>query len=208
MWLPVASLGALHAGVWPFVPPWCFPPVLPAAVLMLGGLCCVTSRTGLLHSQDPDWVTSFVTAAGQRFAAELAAGSVDSSRVLLRLFSCLTLTSVLHPADVLGLMERLTEVAAAAAAAGGARRRCVRRVWVIWRQPTWSPASAMLGAQQDIACLDAAKPSLPLVLQAAPACLPSPPTRVHLVCLLPSIHDCGAVSMTGLIRCWLAVPPE
>jgi len=83
-------------------------------------------------------VTSFVTAAGQRFAAELAAGSLDRSRVLLRLFSCLTLTSVLHPADVLGLMERLTEVAAAAAAAGEARRRCVRGVSVIWRQPTWS----------------------------------------------------------------------
>eukprot|EP00775_Hariotina_reticulata_P013002 gene13002-13131_t len=73
---------------------------------------------GLLHSENPDWVSSFVTVAGQRFASELAAGEVDGPRVLLRLFSCLTLTSVLHPADVLGLMERLLEVAQAHAAAG------------------------------------------------------------------------------------------
>lgn len=70
-------------------------------------------------------MSSFVTVAGQRFASELAAGEVDGPRVLLRLFSCLTLTSVLHPADVLGLMERLLEVAQAHAAAGGDRRRCV-----------------------------------------------------------------------------------
>jgi len=94
---------------------------VPGEAARLWRICAVLSP-GLLHSETRDWVGSFVTVAGQRFASELAAGSVDRPRLLLRLFSCLTLTSVLHPADVLGLMERLTEVAQAHAAAGGRKQ--------------------------------------------------------------------------------------
>eukprot|EP00879_Flechtneria_rotunda_P004302 GHRR01004551.1.p1 GENE.GHRR01004551.1~~GHRR01004551.1.p1 ORF type:complete len:331 (+),score=100.15 GHRR01004551.1:122-994(+) len=73
---------------------------------------------GLLHSENPDWVAALLSDAGKRFESELAAGDVRGPRLLLRLFSCLTGTSVLHSADVLGLMERVLEVAQAQATAG------------------------------------------------------------------------------------------
>eukprot|EP00878_Enallax_costatus_P027800 GHUV01029957.1.p1 GENE.GHUV01029957.1~~GHUV01029957.1.p1 ORF type:complete len:695 (+),score=274.57 GHUV01029957.1:1025-3109(+) len=73
---------------------------------------------GLLHGENPDWVSSFIGAAGQRFERELQAGEVVGPRLLLRLFACLTHTSVLHSNDVLGLMERTVDVAMKQATAG------------------------------------------------------------------------------------------
>jgi hypothetical protein len=91
---------------------------------------CCHPCPGLLHGENPDWVTSFVAAAGQRFESELAAGQVDGPRLLLRLFACLSRASVLHHADVLGLLQRLVDVAAGLAAAGGAHMwlRCCSSV--------------------------------------------------------------------------------
>lgn len=77
-----------------------------------------SAHTGLLHVEKPDWVAEFVTAAGQRFATDLAAGNVDGPRLLLRLFACLAGTAVLHAPDVLVLVERLVDVARGAASAG------------------------------------------------------------------------------------------
>ncbi|KAF6253367.1 armadillo-type protein [Scenedesmus sp. NREL 46B-D3] len=73
---------------------------------------------GLLHGENPDWVNGFVAAAGQRFESELAAGRVDGPRLLLRLFACLSRASVLHHADVVGLLQRLLEAAHSLATAG------------------------------------------------------------------------------------------
>jgi hypothetical protein len=88
-------------------------------LLLLLLLLVPAFSAGLLHGENPDWVTSFVAAAGQRFESELAAGQVDGPRLLLRLFACLSRASVLHHADVLGLLQRLVEAAASLAAAGG-----------------------------------------------------------------------------------------
>lgn len=83
--------------------------------------CVSCSRpAGLLNSENPDWVSSFIAAAGQRYEQELQAGEVVGPRLLLRLFACLTHTSVLHPTDVLGLMERTVDVALKQAATGTA----------------------------------------------------------------------------------------
>jgi hypothetical protein len=79
---------------------------------------------GLLHGENPDWVGSFVAAAGQRFEVELAAGQADGPRLLLRLFACLSRASVLHHADVVGLLQRLVEMAHSLAVAGAVCWRC------------------------------------------------------------------------------------
>lgn len=95
-----------------------------AGLLKLTAAAVVVAAPGLLHSENPDWVGEFIAAGGRRFEAELAAGDVDGPRLLLRFFACLSLTKVLHHADVLGLLQRLVEVAQQHAAAG----ECVRRV--------------------------------------------------------------------------------
>jgi hypothetical protein len=92
---------------------------MPLLLLLL----MLLAPPGLLHADNPDWVSSFVAAAGQRFEAELAAGQVDAPRLLLRLFACLSRASVLHHADVVGLLQRLVEVAHSLAASGGGYRR-------------------------------------------------------------------------------------
>jgi hypothetical protein len=76
------------------------------------------------REEERDWVAGLINAAGARFAAELAAGAVDGPRLLLRFFGSLVCTRVLHPADVLGLMARVLEVAQAQAAAGGCGVLC------------------------------------------------------------------------------------
>lgn len=63
-------------------------------------------------------MSSFIAAAGQRYEQELQAGEVAGPRILLRLFACLTHTAVLHPTDVLALMERTVEVAIKQATSG------------------------------------------------------------------------------------------
>lgn len=72
-----------------------------------------------MNAENPDWISTFVAAAGQRFEQELQAGEVVGPRLLLRLFACLTHAAVLHPNDVLGLMERTVDVAMSQVAAGG-----------------------------------------------------------------------------------------
>jgi hypothetical protein len=100
---------------------------------------------GLLHGESPDWVGSFVAAAGQRFEAELAAGQVDGPRLLLRLFACLSRACVLHHADVVGLMQRLVEVAHSLAASGA--------VLVMWTHAAgmlrWMRVLCMPANQRD-----------------------------------------------------------
>lgn len=85
---------------------WCWP---HACVL-----CCA----GMVNVEDAEWVKGLMEAAGNTFAQQLADGQVNGPRLLLRFFAALTHTSVLLPADVLSLMERIMEVAQAQAAAG------------------------------------------------------------------------------------------
>lgn len=73
---------------------------------------------GMVNVEEAEWVKTFTEAAGDTFAQQLAAGDVNGPRLLLRFFASLTHTSVLLPADVLSLMERLVEVAQAHVTAG------------------------------------------------------------------------------------------
>lgn len=82
---------------------------------------CVCACVGMVNVDDPDWVKGLTEAAGNTFAQQLAEGQVNGPRLLLRFFAALTHASVLLPADVLSLMERIMEVAQAHAAAGKPR---------------------------------------------------------------------------------------
>lgn len=73
----------------------------------------------MVNVEEAEWVKGLTEAAGNAFAQQLSEGVVNGPRLLLRFFAALTHTSVLLPADVLSLMERVLEVAQAQAAAGG-----------------------------------------------------------------------------------------
>lgn len=72
----------------------------------------------MVNVDEPDWVKLVVEAAGNAFAQQLCEGQANRPRLLLRWFAALTRSSVLLPADVLSLMERLLEVAQGHASAG------------------------------------------------------------------------------------------
>jgi hypothetical protein len=72
----------------------------------------------MVNVEDTEWVKGLMEAAGNTFAQQLDEGQVNGPRLLLRFFAALTHTSVLLPADVLSLMERIMEVAQGQSAAG------------------------------------------------------------------------------------------
>jgi hypothetical protein len=76
---------------------------------------------GLLNTDDPDYVASFVRAAAESVEAALAAADRSRARLLLRLLAALVVPGVLHPSAVLAALEGIVRAALEIAEAG--RRR-------------------------------------------------------------------------------------
>jgi hypothetical protein len=73
---------------------------------------------GLLNTDDPDYVASFVRAAAEAFEAALAAADRARARLLLRLLAALVVPGVLQPSAVFGALESVVRSALEIAEAG------------------------------------------------------------------------------------------
>ena len=67
--------------------------------------------TGLLNTDNNEFVTSFIEAAGQDFDRSLAAADCNRSGMLLRLFAALAAVNVLHPTSVLAALQSAVDAA-------------------------------------------------------------------------------------------------
>jgi hypothetical protein len=80
--------------------------------------CVASASAGLLNTDDPDYVVSFVRAAAEGFEGALAAADTARARLLLRLLAALVVPGVLQPSAVLAALEGVVRAALELAEAG------------------------------------------------------------------------------------------